>query len=179
MMSHKFKLFTSRALLFFKGYRKSAFNSFGKNVLIGPGFKACNPGKIDISNDVYIGFGALIYAQGGLVIDSGVIVGPRLSVYTANHNYSQAEALPYDSTLLPGKIHIMENVWIGGNVVLLPGVTIGQGVVIGAGAVVTKSIPDFAIAAGNPCRVIKYRDKDRYLQLKKYGKIHMKSKANL
>ena len=62
----------------------------------------------------------------------------------------------YNLTILDvGKVVIGDNVWIGGNAVILPGVTIGSGVVIGAGSVVAKSIPDNVIAAGNPCRVIR------------------------
>jgi acetyltransferase-like isoleucine patch superfamily enzyme len=54
-------------------------------------------------------------------------------------------------------IKIGDDVWIGARVIILPGVSIGSGVIIGAGAVVTKDIPDWAIAVGNPARVVRYR----------------------
>ena len=60
-----------------------------------------------------------------------------------------------------GDIIIGNDVWIGGHVILLPGVHIGDGAVIGAGAVVAKSIPPYAVAVGNPARVVKYRDGDK------------------
>src|SRR5699024_300196 len=62
----------------------------------------------------------------------------------------------YNCTIIDvAKVTIGDNVWIGGNTVILPGVHIGSNTVIGAGSVVTKDIPDWVVAAGNPCRVIK------------------------
>jgi acetyltransferase-like isoleucine patch superfamily enzyme len=63
------------------------------------------------------------------------------------------------------KITIGDNVWIGRMVVILPGVTIGKGAIIGAGAVVSKDIPDYAIAVGNPAKVVKYRNQDKFDEL--------------
>ena len=74
----------------------------------------------------------------------------------------------YNLTILDtGKVRIGDNVWIGGNVVICPGVTIGDNVVIGAGSVVTKDIPAWSVAAGNPCKVIrKITEADRYTYYK-------------
>ena len=68
-------------------------------------------------------------------------------------------------------VTIGDNVWLGGNTCIMPGVTIGNNVVIGGGSVVTKDIPDNAIAAGNPCRVIRYiteEDRDFYYKKRKF-----------
>lgn len=57
-----------------------------------------------------------------MAIGSGTIIGPKLTIYTANHRYEDGNAIPYDDVLLPGKVEIGENIWIGGNVIIVPGV---------------------------------------------------------
>lgn len=77
----------------------------------------------------------------------------------SNHSIERSQnisAQPWDEQRIG--ITLGDDVWIGANSVILPGVTIGRGAVIGAGAVVTKDIPEYAIAVGNPARVIKYRE---------------------
>src|SRR5574344_645095 len=94
-------------------------------------------------------------------------IAPNVSIYTAGHPiHPDSRNTGYEYGI---PITIGDNVWIGGNAVILPGVTIGNNVIIGAGSVVGKDIPDNMIAAGNPCRVIreitendrKYYFKDR------------------
>lgn len=132
-----------------------------------------------ISNNVYIGPNAwiILRANGKLRIDEGVIIGPRLKCLVANHNYED-NMLPYSSEYIVKDIWIEKNVWIGTDVTILPGFHIGEGAIIGACAVVTKNIPPCAIAVGNPCQVIKYRDKEKYLVCKDSGKIYMKHPNN-
>ena len=81
------------------------------------------------------------------------MLAPNVSIYTAGHPiYPTTRNSSYEY----GKpVTIGDNVWIGGNAVICPGVCIGNNVVIGAGSVVTKDIPDWCVAAGNPCRVIR------------------------
>lgn len=82
-----------------------------------------------------------------------VFIGPNCSFYTAGHPLDakqRNEGLEYARPVTVG-----DNVWLGGNVVVLPGVSIGNNAVIGAGSVVTKDIPDHSVAVGNPCKVIK------------------------
>lgn len=76
-------------------------------------------------------------------------------------------ALPYDHTNISKDITIGRNVWLGLNVIILPGVRIGDGVIIQAGSVVTKDVPDLAIAGGHPAKVFSYRDKKHYYNLDK------------
>lgn len=69
----------------------------------------------------------------------------------------------YDRYVITCKpVHIKKNVWIGVNVTILPGVTVGENAVIGAGAVVTHDVPDNAVVVGNPARVIKYLDAEKF-----------------
>lgn len=124
---------------------------------------------------VYVGPNAWMELRGKLYIYSGTIIGPRLKVHTSNHNYNGI-LLPYDEKYLVKDVIIHENVWIGSDVTILPGVEIGEGAVIGACSVVTKSIPALAIVGGNPARIIKYRDENQYRLKKKENKIYLKYK---
>lgn len=155
----------------------SKFKSVGENVQIEKGtFFMCK--NIEIGDHVYIGPEAYIFAQGGISIGSGTIFGPRVTILTNNHNYDSTDlqSIPYDGKNILKKVTIGENVWIGANVSIAPGVTIGEGAVVAMGAVVTKDVPPFAVVGGNPAKVIKYRDKERYLKLKEEGKIYLKLK---
>lgn len=73
-----------------------------------------------------------------------------------------------------GTVTIEENVWIASHCVILPGVTIGEGAVIAAGSIVTKSVEPMSVVAGNPAKIVKYRDRERYEKLRKQNCIYMK-----
>ena len=109
----------------------------------------------------HVHFGSGIYANSGLtLVDDGhiyvgdkVMFGPNVTVATANHPLDaelRSRGLQYNKD-----VYIGENAWIGANVVIVPGVRIGKNSIIGAGSVVTKDIPDDALAAGVPCRVLR------------------------
>lgn len=86
-------------------------------------------------------------------IGDNVMLAPNVQIYTAYHPIDaqlRNSGIEYGSP-----IKIGDNVWIGGGVIITPGITIGDNVVIGAGSVVTKDIPPNTVAVGNPCRVIK------------------------
>ena len=85
--------------------------------------------------------------------------------------------LPYDDVYEAKSITIGQNVWIGSNVMILPGITIGDGAVIGAGTIVTRDVPRCAIVCGNPCRIVKYRDINRYERLVKSQKNYLELKS--
>ena len=102
---------------------------------------------------------------GKVVIGDNCQIAPGVSIYTAGHPvHPAARNTAYEYGI---DITIGNNVWIGGNTVILPGVHIGDNVVIGAGSVVTKDIPSWYIAAGNPCKLIrKITETDRYTYFK-------------
>ncbi len=154
----------------------SRFIHRGQNVIISA-YMQCNyPERVRLGNHIYIGPWALLHSQGGLIIKDGVIIGPRVSVYTYNHNYMNGAAVPYDGMILKKPVVINEGVWIGGNVVIVPGVVVGKGAVIGAGSVVTRDIPEMAVVGGNPAKVIKYRDKSEFEKLWNSGQLYNKLK---
>ncbi|MFI2744583.1 acyltransferase [Zhouia sp. PK063] len=135
-----------------------------------------HPNKMEIGSYIYIGPGARINALGGVEIHDGTIIGPNLSIYSANHMYKNAKFIPYDESFEFRRVIIGENVWIGANVILVPGAEIGEGSIIGAGAVVAGKIPPLSIVVGNPCKIISNRDEREYFELKKEGKIYLKYK---
>lgn len=131
------------------------------NIVICPPFYILDKAKLIVNANIYIGGGAWMSLFGTLHIGDGTIIGPRLKVHTANHNY-ESDMLPYNGDILVKNVYIGKNVWIGADVTLLPGVSIGEGAVIGACSCITKNVPPFAVVGGNPARVLKYRDIENY-----------------
>jgi acetyltransferase-like isoleucine patch superfamily enzyme len=95
--------------------------------------------------------------EGGLDIEEGVLVGPHCCILSAGHQVDHGDEYIRNNPLTHGPIRIEAGAWIGAAATLLEGVTIGRGAVVGAGSVVTRSVPPFAIVAGNPARLIRYR----------------------
>lgn len=159
-----------------KGIRKR-----GENVVISYPIIITKPENLQLGNNLYIGPDAWISTYGNVTIMDGTIIGPRIKIYTGNHNYNSDTLLPYDEITIAKNVIIKENIWIGGDVTILPGVTIEEGAIIGASTVVTKDVPKGAIMGGNPGKILKYRDLEKYDMLKKQDKIYLreKMKANL
>ena len=114
--------------------------------------------------------GCRIIGNGSVHIGSYFHSGMDLVMVTEDHNYDDAEAIPYDKKRIEKPIQIKDFVWVGHGVTIMGGVTIGEGAIVGAGSLVVKDVPDFAIAGGNPAKVLKYRDIEKYTALKKEGK---------
>lgn len=117
-----------------------------------------NTESLVIGNRCYIGFGftALAYSDSKIIIGDDVLIASNVLISSENHGINPELFQPYMSQKLIGaNVMVGDGCWIGEKVCILPGVSIGKKSVIGAGAVVTKSIPDYSIAAGNPARVIK------------------------
>lgn len=105
-------------------------------------------------------FNDLPVDDGEVYIGDAVMFGPNVTIATAGHPV--LPQLRKDGIQYNKEVHIQRNVWIGANVVILPGVTIGENSVIGAGSVVTKDIPANVVAVGSPCRVLRpIGEKDR------------------
>lgn len=157
--------------------KKIKFKEMGKNIEIAHNFKFIYPENITIMEHTYIGPNCTIYAHAEIFISRGTIIGPNLTIYSANHNFSEnATSIPYDKKLNKSEICIGENVWIGGNVILLPNTKIGEGSIIGAGSVIAKEIPPFSIVVGNPAKIIGQRNITKYKELKEADLIYMKEK---
>lgn len=135
-----------------------------------------NYNNLILSSPCYIGGSAWLQLRGKLIINSGTIIGPRLKVHTANHRY-EGKMIPYDDIYEVKDVEIGENVWIGADVTIMPGVKIGEGVVVAACSCVTKDVPDYAVVGGCPAKIIKYRDVENYTKLKKEKAIYLDLKA--
>ena len=114
-----------------------------------------------IKDNVHFAGHFFLDGRGGLEIGENCHIARGFVCYTANHQY-EGDAIPYDNTLVRKKVIIEDNVWIGANVCIVPGVRICEGAVLGMGSVVVKDVPSMAIMGGNPARVLKYRDTERY-----------------
>lgn len=125
----------------------------GKDLWLQPPF-FCDYGYNIIAGDkVFFNFNCVILDVAQVTIGSRTLFGPNVQIYTATHPMDYQEraiGLEYAKPIIIG-----EDVWVGGSVVICPGVTIGDRSVIGAGSVVTKDIPADVFAAGNPCKVIR------------------------
>jgi acetyltransferase-like isoleucine patch superfamily enzyme len=112
--------------------------------------------KIDIGSGTYINRRTFLDAIESLVVGKHVAIGPNCYITDHDHG-ADATSPPLDQPMVSKPTRIEDRVWIGANVVILKGVTIGQGTIIGAGSVVTKSLPPGVIAAGVPARVLRSR----------------------
>ena len=109
--------------------------------------------RVTFGKNVFINHSAILSASGGIVFEDGVSVAPGCRIATINHDFNERH-----TKYTYGKVTIKKNAWIGMNVTICPGVTIGAYAVVAAGAVVTKDIPDYAVAGGVPAKVIKMQN---------------------
>lgn len=146
----------------FQGIAKIIKEFLGKsdNAWINPPFYCDYGSHIEVGKNFFANYNCTIIDVARVRIGDNCQMAPNVAIYTAGHPVyptTRNSAFEYGK-----EVTIGDNVWLGGNTVVCPGVNIGNNVVIGAGSVVTKDIPDWSIAAGNPCRVIrKITEEDR------------------
>lgn len=142
----------------------------------GPGVKICErcrficPEGIHLGSYIYIGPHGFFGGEGKLHIADNVAIGPHVYIYTTSHHYEDAQCVPFDEQIVARPVSIGPHVWIGGNVVIVPGVTIGEGAVVAAGAVVAHDVPRGTVVGGNPARILKYRNMERFDRLVAEGR---------
>lgn len=134
--------------------------------------KARGDGVFFIGKGSHLKSDSYIEYMGGVKIGDYFHTGRGLTIFTSNHNYETANKIPYDENDVLKEVVIGNWVWCGANVTIVPGVHIGDGAVIGSGAVVTKDVPECAVVGGNPAQIIKYRDKEKFNQLKQQKKYY-------
>ena len=135
---------------------KQILGKTGKTLLIEPNF-FCDYGyNIEVGENFYMNHNCVVLDCAKVTFGDNVFIGPNCSFYTPIHPLKAKERNSGIEKALP--IKVGNNVWFGGNVVVLPNVKIGDNSVIGAGSVVTKDIPANVVAVGNPCKVIKKID---------------------
>lgn len=158
---------------------RSDFDEIGKIVkellgksdgaFINPPFYCDYGSHIEVGKNFFANYNCTIIDVAKVKIGDNCQMAPNVAIYTAGHPLhpvSRNSMYEYGISVTIG-----DNVWIGGNTVIMPGVHIGSNTVIGAGSVVTKDIPDWVVAVGNPCRVIKQiteEDKKYYYKDRKF-----------
>ena len=133
--------------------------SIGENTVISDHSRIMDfsvSGKIHIGRHCFLGYYLTILNASTVTIGDEVLFASHIMISSENHGGNPESDVPYMSQPLVSKpVSIGDGCWIGEKVCILPGVSIGKKCIIGAGSVVTKSIPDYSIAAGNPAQVIK------------------------
>ena len=129
------------------------FGASDETTFVNPPFYCDYGCNIQVGRNCFINYNCIILDNAKVKIGDNCLLAPNVSIFTAGHTlHPDARALGYEYGI---EVTIGDNVWIGGNTVICPGVHIGSNVVIGAGSVVTSDIPDWSLAMGNPCRVIR------------------------
>lgn len=130
--------------------------NLGEGSSVAPPLSGACVSSMKIGKNVLINSNLLAMARGGITIEDDVMIAANVQLISNNHD-------PYDLWVLPCKpVLIKESAWIGAGATILPGVCVGRHAVVGAGSVVTKDVPDYAVAVGNPARVIKMLDKEKF-----------------
>ena len=125
----------------------------GPNSIIESPFYCVYGQNIHLGDHVYLNVSCTILDCGEVRIGDHVMIGPHVQLYTPAHDIEAATRIEGWETAKP--IRIEDNAWLGGGVIVLPGVSIGRNAVVGAGAVVPRSVPANTVVAGNPARVIR------------------------
>jgi len=111
--------------------------------------------NVKLGDNVYINFNCTFIDTCLIVVGARTLVGPNVSFFSGTHPLDPELRNGTKGPEMGAEVHIGEDCWFGGSVIVLPGVTIGNGCTIGAGSVVTRDVPAFHVAAGNPARVIR------------------------
>jgi len=133
---------------------------FGRNLIAFLITTIESPQKISIGANVWISKNVAFYATNGITIGNDVVIAKDVSFISANHGFRNKSLKVNKQGMEVGAppIVIGSDVWIGEKAIILKSVNIGNGAVVGAGAVVTKNVPNYAVVAGNPARIIAYRE---------------------
>ena len=152
-----------------KALLKDILGKTGENINIEVPFHCDYGYNIEVGENFFANYNLVILDVAKVRIGDNAQIAPNVAIYTAGHPvHPDSRNSGYEYGI---DVTIGDNVWIGGNSVIVPGVTVGNNVVIGAGSVVTKDLPDNVIAAGNPCRIIRKiteTDRDFYYKDRKF-----------
>jgi len=129
------------------------FGRVGRNCILHSPFHCDFGTNIRAGKNLICNYNVTILDEGEVTIGDNVFIGPNCSIYTIIHALNPQQR--NGGIMRSAPVTIGSDVWLGGNVVVLPGVTIGDGSVIGAGSVVVKDIPSGVLAVGNPCKVVR------------------------
>jgi maltose O-acetyltransferase len=137
-------------------YYRGQMKSVGQRVVIQPGLRISRPANVSIGDDVNIHVNCVMQAQAPIEIGAYTLIAANCTIVTANHVLEERGTAALH-TIERKPVKIGSDCWLGANVTVLPGVTIGNGAVIGAGSVVSRDIPENMICMGSPAKPVKER----------------------
>ena len=149
---------TDEQILLRKEILRELIGGYARGLYIEPPFYCDYGSNISVGEKVYFNFNCVVLDVNKVTIGSNTKFGPNVQIYAATHPMeaqARTEGLEYGKPITIGS-----DVWVGGSVIICPGVTIGDRCVIGAGSIVTRDIPKDSFAVGNPCRMIRKLDKE-------------------
>lgn len=161
-LQRRFKHLGDNSVVYWHPYTLSGLEnvSVGNDTIIEPDVQLTALGSVSIGSGCLIRRGAHITSVESITIGDGLLTGTNVLITDNTHGTDNLGTPPRERTVAGrGPVTIGKNVWLGNNVCIMPGVTIGDGAVIGANSIVTHNIPDHAVAAGVPARVIKNSNK--------------------
>ncbi len=160
-------------------FEPGQFRSIGPDCVFEPGVLVFHPENITLGRNVYVGHQAILkgyyrnemrigdqtwigqqcffHAAGGITLGARVGIGPGVKILTSVHSEAGRGVPVLFSPVETAPVVVDDDADLGINSVILPGVTVGRGAIVGAGAVVTEDVPPFAVVAGVPARVLRYR----------------------
>ena len=155
-LNHKFNLALPFTDEWSSLMKELFYNQIGENSVVNNGLTVVLPKNVTIGSGVTVMNGALMMAAGGITIEDKVLIAANVKLITNNHD-------PYERDILTCRpILIKEGAWVGAGATILPGITVGKYAIVGSDSVVTKDIPDYAVAVGTPAKVIKYLDPAKF-----------------
>ena len=158
----------SRRQRFFTKLVMKQVATFGSDLKVN---EMCRLNKhVSLMNNVNLN-GMEVQGNGKVVIGNNFHSGKEILLITQNHNWKNANSIPYDEEYVLTNITIEDNVWVGSRVTILGNTTIGEGSIIQAGSVVVNDIPPLSIAGGHPATVFSKRDEMHYNECKKLNKV--------
>ncbi|MEZ4387909.1 MAG: acyltransferase [Candidatus Krumholzibacteriia bacterium] len=143
----------------------------GPDSVLHPRVWVTHPGRVHIGDWTTIYNDTFIHSQGGCHIGDYVGIGYGVTILTFNHNYRNAETIPFDNKFFLQPVIIRDHAWIGFHSRILPGIEIGEGAIVGMGSVVTKNVPPLAIVLGNPAEVVGRRSEEHFKACRDAGRV--------
>lgn len=135
---------------------KKIFKKCGNNVNVSQRARFGNGKYIEIGDNSSIGMNCKV--PNDIIIGEDVMMGPNVTIYGSNHVFERTDIpMRIQGMKKYPPVVIEDDVWIGGHVIIMPGLLIKKGTIIGAGAVVTKNFPEYSIIGGNPAKLLKSR----------------------
>lgn len=119
--------------------------------------------KLIVGSNCGINTGTYINAKGGVSLGDYVLIGTNVTISSGKHPIQGITPPIFERPTIPEKIIIEDDVWIGANAVIMPGVTIKKGTIVGAGAIVTRDTEEYSVVIGAPAHVIRYRNEEKKL----------------